>query len=88
MVDYPTILTRKYPGQEWVLNGDEYAGLNWISDTPKPSQEELDGLWETVQAEIAAEAQAKLDAKASAIAKLEALGLSVDEIKQAFGLEA
>jgi len=88
MVDYPTILTRKYPGQEWVLNGDEYAGLSWISDTPKPSQEELDGLWDEVVAEIEAEKQAKIDAKASAVAKLEALGLSVDEIKEAFGLEA
>jgi len=88
MVDYPTILTRKYPGQEWVLNGDEYAGLNWISDTPKPSQEELDGPWDEVVAEIEAEKQAKVDAKASAVAKLEALGLSVDEIKEAFGLEA
>jgi len=88
MVDYPTILTRKYPGQQWVLNGDEYAGLNWISDTPKPSQEELDGLWDEVVAEIEAEKQAKIDAKASAVAKLEALGLSVDEIKEAFGLEA
>lgn len=88
MVDYPTILTRKYPGQEWVLNGDSYEGLNWISDTPKPSQEELDGLWDEVVAEIEAEKQAKVDAKASAVAKLEALGLSVDEIKEAFGLEA
>ena len=88
MVDYPTILTRKYPGQEWVLNGDSYEGLSWISDTPKPSQEELDGLWDEVVAEIEAEKQAKIDAKASAVAKLEALGLSVDEIKEAFGLEA
>lgn len=88
MVDYPTILTRKYPGQEWVLNGDAYEGLDWISDTPKPSQEELDGLWDEVVAEIEAEKQAKIDAKASAVAKLEALGLSVDEIKEAFGLEA
>ena len=88
MVDYPTILTRKYPGQEWVLNGDAYEGLTWISDTPKPSQEELDGLWDEVVAEIEAEKQAKIDAKASAVAKLEALGLSVDEIKEAFGLEA
>ena len=88
MLDYPTILTRKYPGQEWVLNGDNYEGLNWISDTPKPSQEELDGLWDEVVAEIEAEKQAKVDAKASAVAKLEALGLSVDEIKEAFGLEA
>jgi len=88
MVDYPTILTRKYHEKEWVLNGDAYEGLNWISDTPKPSQEELDGLWDEVVAEIEAEKQAKVDAKASAVAKLEALGLSVDEIKEAFGLEA
>jgi hypothetical protein len=48
----------------------------------------LDALWPEVEAEIAAEAQAKVDAKASAVSKLEALGLSVDEIKEAFGLEA
>lgn len=88
MIDYPTILIRRYPGQEWVLNGDEYEGLDWISDTPKPSKEELDGLWEEVVAEIEAEKQAKIDAKASAVAKLEALGLSVEEIREAFGLEA
>ena len=87
MIDYPTILTRKYPGQEWVLNGDEYEGLTWISDTPKPTQEELDGLWDEVLTEIEAEKQAKIDAKASAVAKLEALGLSVDEIKEAFVLK-
>lgn len=86
MADYATILTRKYPGQEWVLSGDTYEGLTWISDTEKPSQEELDGLWETVQSEIAAEEQAKADAKASAIAKLEALGLTVEEIQEAFGI--
>jgi hypothetical protein len=87
VIDYPTILTRRYPGSEWVLNGDEYEGLDWISDTPKPTQQELDGLWEEVVAEIEAEKQAKIDAKASAVAKLEALGLTVNEIKEAFGLE-
>ena len=87
MADYATILTRKYPGQEWVLNGDSYEGLTWLSETDKPSKADLDGLWETVQAEIAAEAQAKVDAKASAVSKLEALGLTVDEIKEAFGIE-
>jgi hypothetical protein len=88
MIDYPTILTRKYSGTEWTLNGDEYEGLTWLSDTPKPTKAELDGLWEEVVAEIEAEKQAKIDAKASAVSKLEALGLSVDEIKEAFGLEA
>jgi hypothetical protein len=87
MIDYPTILIRKYPGQEWVLNGDEYEGLDWVSDTPKPTKEELDGLWDEVYAEIENEKQAKVDAKSSAVSKLEALGLTVEEIKEAFGLE-
>lgn len=87
-MDIAQILTRKYPGTEWTLNGDNYSGLTWLSDTPKPKKSELDALWPEVQAEIAAEAQAKVDAKASAIAKLEALGLTLDEVKVAFGLEA
>ena len=87
-MDYAEILTRKYAGSEWTLNGDKYTGLTWLSDTPKPKKAELDALWPEVEAEIAAEAQAKIDAKASAVAKLEALGLSVEEIKEAFGLEA
>lgn len=87
MIDYPTILTRRYPGKEWVLNGDEYEGLDWVSDTPKPTKEELDELWDEVVAEIEAEKQAKVDAKSSAVSKLEALGLTVEEIKEAFGLK-
>ena len=86
-MDYAQILTRKYPGKEWTLNGDKYSGLKWLSDSPKPKKAELDALWPEVQAEIAAEQQARVDAKASAISKLEALGLTVDEIKEAFGLE-
>ena len=81
MIDYPAILTRHYPNTEWTLNGDEYDGLTWLSDTPKPTQAELDGLWDATVAAIEAEKQAKLDAKAAAEAKLAALGLTVDEIR-------
>jgi len=87
-MDIATILTRKYPGKEWTLSGDDYSGLVWHSAGNKPTKKELEALWPDVQAEIAAEAQAKVDAKASAIAKLEALGLTLDEVKVAFGLEA
>ena len=87
-MDISQILTKRYPGYEWTLDGDNYTGLTWLSDAPKPTEEELLALWPTVQEEIAAEAQAKIDAKTSAIAKLEALGLTVDEIKTAFGLES
>ena len=87
-MDIAQILTRRYQGQEWTLDGDDYTGLTWLSDSPKPTKAELEALWPTVQEEIAAEAQAKVDAKASAIAKLQELGLTVDEVKAAFGLEA
>ena len=87
-MDIPIILSKRYAGAEWTLNGDNYTGLTWLSDTPKPTKKTLEGLWDDVQAEIAAEAQAKVDAKASAVAKLQALGLTVDEVQVAFGLEA
>jgi len=86
-MDIAMVLTRKYPGALWNLIDDDYANLEWLSDTPKPTKKALEALWPEVQAEIAAEKQAKIDAKASTIAKLEALGLTVDEIKTVFGLE-
>ena len=86
-MDIAAILSRKFDA-EWTLNGDDYTGLTWLSDSPKPTEEALEALWPEVQAEIAAEAQAKIDAKSSAVAKLQALGLTVEEVSVAFGLEA
>jgi len=87
-MDIATVLTRKYPGALWNLNGDDYTGLTWLSDGDAPTEAQLKKLWPTVQAEIEAEAQAKIDARLSAISKLEALGLTVDEVQAAFGLNA
>lgn len=55
MIDYAAILARHYAQHEWTLNGDDYDGLTWLSDDPKPSRSELDALWAQVQAEIAKE---------------------------------
>ena len=49
MTDYAAVLTRNYLGAEWSLNGDDYAGLTWLSDTAKPSQQELDAAWPAVR---------------------------------------
>jgi hypothetical protein len=81
-----TILESKFADQQWTLDGETYEGLTWLSNSPKPTEQELDNLWVQVQAEIKAKAQAKIDAKASAMAKLAALGLTVDEVEAAFGL--
>ena len=81
MIDYSAILSRHYAGFEWTLDGDEYVGLTWLSNTEKPSKEELDFLWPSTLEAIETEKQAKLDAKASAEDKLIALGLTIDEIR-------
>lgn len=84
-IDYSKILTLKYPNQEWTLDGDDYAGLTWISDTEKPSKQTLDDLWETVKNEILAETQMKNAVRESAIEKLAALGLTENEVKAITG---
>ena len=48
MTDYAAVLTANYPGSQWTLNGDNYDGLTWLSDSPKPSQAELDAAWPQV----------------------------------------
>ena len=85
MIDYTKILQYKYAGNQWTLNGDDYEGLTWLSDTPKPTKSTLDGLWQEVQDLIKAKAEAKAQAKASAEAKLAALGLTTEDLK-ALGL--
>jgi hypothetical protein len=85
MIDYTLILSRKYPNARWTLNGDDYEGLTWHSKSQKPSQEELDALWPDVLEELKNEKQEALAKKASAEAKLAALGLDADDLK-ALGL--
>jgi hypothetical protein len=44
MRDLSKALTSLYPGAQWVLNGEEYSGLNWLpgNEKPKPTQKELE----------------------------------------------
>jgi hypothetical protein len=85
MIDYALILSENYVGKSWVLNGDNYEGFNWTDESQKPTQAELDALWESTQAAVAAKEQAAKDIKASALAKLAALGLTQDEVKALVG---
>jgi hypothetical protein len=54
-MDITLILISKYEGAEWTLNGDDYEGLTWLSDSPKPAEAELEALWPEVQYEVAYE---------------------------------
>ena len=87
MTDYAAVLVANYFGSQWTLDGDTYDGLTWLSDSPKPTQAELDDAWPAVQQARQDAVAAEAAAKQSAIDKLAALGLSVDEIRAAFGLE-
>ena len=80
MIDYTQILSVNYPTAQWALTGNSYDGLDWLDSSPKPTQAELDALWESTQAAVAAK-----DTKASALAKLAALGLTQDEVKALLG---
>ena len=86
-MEIKSILVTNYPNNKWVLVGDDYEGLDWLDEEPKPTKEKLESEWPEVQAKIATDIQVKIDAKASAIAKLKALGLTIDEVEVAFGLK-
>ena len=86
MTNYAAVLTANYPGAQWSLTGNDYATLVWYDDTPKPTQAELDAAWPAVQQQQAAVVAAKEAARASGVAKLEALGLTVDEVSAVFGV--
>ncbi len=40
-MDIAVILSRRYAGSLWTLDGDAYTGLTWLSDTPKPTEAAL-----------------------------------------------
>lgn len=79
------ILERKYSGAQWSLDGFDYDGLVWLSDTAKPTKKQIEDLWPEVQAEVQAEENAKIAKRQAAEAKLVALGLDIDDLK-ALGL--
>ena len=41
MTDIAFTLTHSHPEAEWTLDGDDYDGLTWLSDTPKPTEQEI-----------------------------------------------
>lgn len=79
MIDYALILVTNYPGTQWSV-GDTYDSLQWLDKSPKPTQDELEALWESTQAALIAKQKAAEKTKASALAKLTKLGLTADEI--------
>jgi hypothetical protein len=63
-MDITLVLSRNFAGAEWTLNGDDYTGLTWLSESKKPTEKELEALWPTVQYEVAYEQVEKARANA------------------------
>lgn len=53
MINYSQIISINYPNSEWAMSNENYSTLQWFSDTPKPTQEELDALATSTEETIA-----------------------------------
>jgi len=84
-MNIPLTLTHMRPSEEWTLDGDGYEGLTWLSETPKPTEAEIKAAEPAALAAAVDAEAAKVAARESAIAKLSALGLNIDEVNAIVG---
>jgi hypothetical protein len=74
------------PNTEWSMNGDDVEGIIWHTEGVQPlTAKEVAAEVKRLEKAAADEAAAKEAAKASALAKLEALGLTADEAQAIAG---
>jgi len=78
------VLNFLIPQGGWVASGDEYEGIQFLECDSITKKQFTDGFAQFDAWKAAQDAQAAAD-KASATAKLEALGLTADDLK-ALGL--
>jgi hypothetical protein len=80
-VDIAFTLVNEWPSSKWVLEGDDYSGLTWLSDDDKPTQDEIVAAYPAAKKKAEDAASAKAAAKASALSKL---GLTAQEVEALF----
>jgi hypothetical protein len=74
------------PGAEWSMNGDDVEGIIWHTEGVEPlTAKEVAAEVKRLEKAAADEAATKEAARASALAKLEALGLTADEAQAIAG---
>ena len=75
------------PDTEWSMNGDDVEGIIWHTEGVEPlTAKEVAAEVKRLEKAAADEAAAKGAVKASALAKLEALGLTADEAQAIAGI--
>ena len=84
MATSPEVLTMLIPQGGWITNGDDYEGITFLECEPITKAQFTAGFAQYDAWKAEQDATAAAD-KASATAKLEALGLTTDDLK-ALGL--
>ena len=80
-IDIAFTLVNQWPRSKWVLQGDDYAGLTWLSDDAKPTEDEISKSYPLAQKKVEESLAAKAVVKASALSKL---GLTAQEVEALF----
>ena len=73
------------PTAQVSVTGEDIDSITWENGTTPISKSEIEAMIPTVEQEIADAVQTKIDDKASANAKLKALGLTDNEINAIIG---
>jgi len=71
-----TALEYARPHEEWTLDGDDYAGLTWLSDTPKPTEQEITDAYPLAVKALAAKEKTRFKAISDARAFALSLGFT------------
>jgi hypothetical protein len=80
MIEISQAVISLRPGTEWSMNGDDVEGITWHTEGVQPlSAKEVAAEVKRLEKAAADEAAAKDAARASGLAKLQALGLTEDE---------
>ena len=64
------------PSEEWTLDGDDYSGLTWLSDTAKPTKKELETAYPLAVAAKEATEAARIDTISAALKHAKGLGFT------------
>lgn len=79
-MDMAQTLEYMRPGEQWTLDGETYAGLTWLDQTPKPSEAEIETAWPLAQQAAADKEAADKAAREAAIAHAKSLGFTDEMI--------
>ena len=79
MTDYAAVLAAIRRDAQWTLSGDDYAGLTWLDDSPKPTKKTLDDAWPQVAYQLE---RARIEAARRARYQAETDGLYFEAMRE------